>query len=81
MQGSHEVGQWSGGGGGWEYCSHGGEGAANVFVSAVVSKGKLLAKIFVSILSNQNISKGGRGCLSVCPSVPHFWEKSIKACI
>ena len=50
-------------------------------VSAVVSKGKLLAKIFVSILSNQNISKGGRGCLSVCPSVPHFWAKSIKACI
>ena len=41
------------GGGGWEGCIDGGEGrGANVFVSPVVSKGKLLAKIFVSISSS-----------------------------
>ena len=46
------MGEPVSGGGGWEDCSPGGEGGANVFVSAVVSKRKLLAKIFVSISSS-----------------------------
>ena len=61
------MGEPVSGGGGWEDCSPGGEGGANVFVSAVVSKRKLLAKIFVSISSS--CFQGETICQYICFNV------------